>query len=268
MGFKILLILSVIFLSSCSTFLQRRSCNSTDWYSHGFGIGQRGAHLDRDSHLIKCRQVEAEVNEAEVLRGHQEGLAQYCSPERANNVGRRGLKLDISICSEETISDLIESHRKGLEFYCTTINAFRLGSEGKSYNRVCGEFDEEAFLAEYRRGRKIYLQNQISERERWILSIDRQLISLESDRAQLTNQLMSLSARPNYTVTTEREYDPRTKTYKEVVKAQESDQQRREREGLERRISDITSQMSRARQDQMSYREQIHRMNQELRSLD
>jgi len=112
--FMIYWIVLVHLLPGCSTLTQEE-CLKGDWNAIGFTDGAKGYSIERlGEHRKACADFGVSPHLATYQAGYQEGLKAYCVPE----------------------------------------TAFELGRQVKSYNGVCPEELETAFIAQYRLGLK------------------------------------------------------------------------------------------------------------------
>ncbi|MEM1299796.1 MAG: DUF2799 domain-containing protein [Pseudomonadota bacterium] len=101
--------------SNLSPEQRAATCAQTDWQRYGENDGRLGvATSDRAGDFRSCANVGQPVD----LTAYQTGRA------------------------------------RGLESYCTAENGYRVGYEGRSYDRVCPSATEPDFLQGYERGRQ------------------------------------------------------------------------------------------------------------------
>ena len=79
--FKILFLLSFLFLTSCANFFIRQECEKINWYQYGQDIAMRGDRVSNDDMVNKCRKAEAEMSESKLDQGFKAGMSRYCQPE-------------------------------------------------------------------------------------------------------------------------------------------------------------------------------------------
>ncbi|MBK25725.1 MAG: hypothetical protein CME70_17130 [Halobacteriovorax sp.] len=100
--------------------------------------------------------------------------------------GRNLLSAHTKACSEYGINPNIAEYTKGfgagIKSYCTPENGYRVGVEGKTYQKVCPIRMEKAFLAKYRLGKKIYDNIQT------LNTLNSELQNLESKLASTTGE--------------------------------------------------------------------------------
>ncbi len=88
-------------------------------------------------------------------------MERYCSPTAAYMTGKGGDLFSRDLSEGPQPNVLIAEHKKGVKDYCAKTNGYTAGSSGKKYLNICPKDLEPAFLPEYRRGRKKYVQAMI-----------------------------------------------------------------------------------------------------------
>ncbi|MCB0366226.1 MAG: DUF2799 domain-containing protein [Bdellovibrionaceae bacterium] len=184
----ILLALSLS-LSSCASYFLRKECNKTNWFSHGQKVAMSGKRLDADDYVKSCQKVEAEIHWGNLDRGFKSGMDDYCKPQSAYGVGKKGENFNYDMCSSSDVPKLKTAYNKGIVAYCKPDNGYRVGAQGQAYQNVCVEQDEEAFLKRYYEGRKVYLTTQIENKEAEIKALDAKIAEGERERNNLTFRL-------------------------------------------------------------------------------
>ena len=116
MFMKTLAVSSLAFLAACAS-LSEEACRTGDWESIGYNDGVRGR---AESYIVEHREACGEYgiapNTAVWLRGRIEGLKQYCTPDNAYTVGRRGSELN-NVCPTTQLSELRLANFFGLRYY-------------------------------------------------------------------------------------------------------------------------------------------------------
>ncbi len=182
----ILLLFLALITSSCASYFKRKACESTNWFEHGKNVALSGKWLNADSHLAECRQVEAQISESQVDQGFKNGLQIYCSPDEAYRVGKLGDIYSNDLCEGPQSSVLRQRYKKGIQDYCAKSNGYDAGSSGKKYQNVCPSELEPAFLGEYKKGRKKYLQSALEIKAQSLneLKMDLRTQKMRVDMAQ------------------------------------------------------------------------------------
>ena len=116
MFMKTLAVSSLVFLAACAS-LSEEACRTGDWESIGYNDGVRGRYESYiNEHREACSEYGIAPNTAVWLRGRIEGLKQYCTPDNAYTVGRRGNELN-NVCPTTQISELRLANFFGLRYY-------------------------------------------------------------------------------------------------------------------------------------------------------
>lgn len=157
------LIFSTLFLSSCASYFVRKDCEKKNWYQIGYDAALRGDRISNDETVNTCRKAEAEISESQLDVGFKAGMSRYCQPDGVFQTGKNGDLFNTDFCEPGQISMLRKKHEDGLKAYCT--DGMTAGLSGKKYKNVCQPQQEKAFLPEYRKGRKKYLQGMIQNVE-------------------------------------------------------------------------------------------------------
>ncbi len=116
MFMKTLAVSSLVFVAACAS-LNEEACRTGDWGTIGYNDGVRGrAESYINEHREACGEYGIAPNTAVWLRGRIEGLKQYCTPDNAYSVGRRGSELN-NVCSTAQLSELRLANFFGLRYY-------------------------------------------------------------------------------------------------------------------------------------------------------
>lgn len=187
---RILMAVVALNLVACASYFKRKECESTNWFEHGKSVALRGEWLASDKLVSECRKVEAEIKESQLDQGFKNGMQRYCTPENSYKTGKSGDSFSRDLCEGPEISVLLQNYRRGITDYCAKTNGQTAGASGKKYQNVCPKELEPAFLAEYRKGRKRYVQTMISNRQDDIRDLDGKL---NLKRSELNMSQMRLS---------------------------------------------------------------------------
>lgn len=252
---------------SCSSYFIRKGCEKVNWFQHAHDVAMRGQRLEEDARFKECEKAETEINSAEMDRGFKMGMQNYCKLETAFNKGLEGLTYyNYEFCDSNMVPRLKTQYTEGLKKFCTPDYGYTFASQGGVYKQQCAKDIEPSYLAQYNKGRQIFLRNKIASHEAEIKGIDSE-ISVEQNRAsQVTFRISSL---PHTRVTTKtKRYDAATKTYKEETSVSEDPSITRQRRSLEYELSQAHSNISNKQDQQRRLRSEIHTMKSELESLN
>jgi hypothetical protein len=154
----------------------------------------------------ECRKVEAEMSESQLDQGFKNGMQRYCTADNSYQTGKKGDVFSRDLCEGPEINMLLGQHRKGINDYCAKANGQNAGASGKKYLNVCPKELEPAFLVEYRKGRKRYVQSMIDTRQEDVRSLETKIYMKRSDLSatksrlsSLESQVQSLQAQKNFT---------------------------------------------------------------------
>jgi hypothetical protein len=191
-AFRLLLITSALSLVSCASYMKRKECEKVNWFEHGKQVAMRGSWLNADPLLNECRKVEAEISETQVDQGFKNGVSVYCTPTRAEMIGKSGDLYSRDLCEGPSITSLLAAFKKGQNDYCQKSNGYLAGISGKKYQNVCSADQEKGFLPEYRKGRKSYLTTRVNDISLEIDNLGPKISSAQSSNAYLDSRLTYL----------------------------------------------------------------------------
>jgi len=261
------LILPVLLAAlGCASYFKRKECEKTNWYQHGHDVAMAGKRLDADDHVKQCQKVEAKIGWTEMDTGFKAGMGKYCTGDNIFAVGKAGKPFAYEMCDGESEKKMRARYLEGNKIFCTPSNAYRFGSSGGVYLDVCPNDSEEAWLVEYRKGRKIWLKAVIEEKEREVTRLDGEVRRLELQRQALTFQQSTMAN--SMTTRRERVFDPITQTYKEVVTQGPDEQAKMRSQQLSSDISSVNYQIQRTREQQTTISAELSKMRTEMASLN
>lgn len=189
----LLLVFFSLNLVACSSWFKKRECNKTNWFTYGEQVAMSGRRLDADGFIGECRKVEADVSDAQLDRGFKKGMKMYCQPQTAYETGRRGKKLSKDLCDGPGWRKLAAKHMDGVKEYCNPNNGKGAGATGVKYNYICPKSMERAFLSEFNKGRKNFLEAEASILNDEIKALDLEITELKRDGRELRSQQANLS---------------------------------------------------------------------------
>ncbi|MEQ1877753.1 MAG: DUF2799 domain-containing protein [Bdellovibrionia bacterium] len=190
------LVLPVGFLLlSCASALKKQ-CEGTNWFQHGYNVAMSGKRLTGDQFSGQCEKEGVHPNANQLDVGFKAGMANYCKEEIVYATGKEGQFFSDDFCDPGMLRVLRAKHAQGVAEFCETDNGYAFGASGKTYNQICPKTQEKPFLVQYRKGRKVFLSNEISRREKQIVDLDGEIATLSSQRMRKNSELMFLEARP------------------------------------------------------------------------
>lgn len=185
----ILLFFAVSSLVACSSYFKRKTCEATNWFEYGQNVALEGRRLTGDQFVSECYNADAAVAESALDRGFKSGLEKYCQPETVFQTGKSGQFFSTEMCTGQGLNLLAVKHRAGVQEYCQKSNGYASGAKGKAYNKICPAEFEAAFLPEFNRGRKRFLESSISENEKQVNRLDHEIAGLQNELRFKTSEL-------------------------------------------------------------------------------
>lgn len=249
-------------LTGCANYFMRKSCESINWYQHGFDLAMKGQRISNDDKVLACRKAEADVKEGQLDQGFKAGMSQYCRPEIVHQTGKNGENFNLDLCDPGQGRILLAKHREGVKEFCAQDNGFQVGASGKVYNKICPPEMEKAFLKEYNRGRKKYLQAMVSESMAKSHDLDRQ--ASEKDQ-QVRNLQYQMSLIPSPSTIVHRNTSPSGYV---TQSSSTEDPHAEKRRNIEWELSRRNNEAQDLRNKQKEVREDLYKYQRELTTLE
>ena len=180
---KIILLAVSLVLSSCTNFWIRQECKDYNWYQLGYDAAMRGERASNDAKIMRCRSAEAEMSESQIDTGFKAGMARYCQPDTAYQIGKQGETLNYDFCDSNILGTMKRRFQEGNTAYCK--DGYTAGQTGIKYKNVCSAELEKIFMPEYKKGRKKFLLGKIEAAE-----IERREVNLELDRVSYEKRIV------------------------------------------------------------------------------
>ena len=173
----ILLTIIVAGMSGCAT-MSSDECMTSDWSAIGYEDGARGYTTDRlASHRKACAKHGVTPDFAAYQSGRDQGLVEYCQPNRGFNVGSNGGRYN-GVCSVNLEADFLDAYNAGYHLYSLRSQVNRANSSINSKEHELEEI-EDAVL---QNGLDI-IAKETTQEERILLLADMK------DMAERTGQL-------------------------------------------------------------------------------
>lgn len=262
---SIALVASALSLTSCASYFVRKECEKVNWFDHGKSVAMSGRRLTGDELVRKCEEAEANVDGVAIDRGFKTGMAEYCQPETVFQTGKKGEFFNVEMCDGEQPRLLQKRHADGVKAFCAKTNGFAAGATGKKYNNICPDELEAAFMPEFNRGRKSFLNASILANETRIDEIESASRRLESERMTLMGRLQMLG--DGKIITREVRHDAATGTLREETKVTEDANVQLQRQNLQSDFDRKTREIESKRREQDELRKANREMRTELSSL-
>lgn len=104
-------------LSGGCAVISEDECQAGLWYERGIEDGARGRSQATVYQIAqKCHEYGVRTDTEAWLRGHEEGVEQYCTPENGFVVGRRGSNYE-GVCTGPTADLFLANYQNGLAVY-------------------------------------------------------------------------------------------------------------------------------------------------------
>ncbi|MFN7904120.1 MAG: DUF2799 domain-containing protein [Pseudobdellovibrionaceae bacterium] len=189
----ILTLIGISFLVSSCASLIKKSCESKNWYQHGYDLAMTGKRPAGDVIVEQCKKVET-ISESDLDRGFKAGMWDYCKPEIVRTKGKEGEFFNFDFCDPGQLGMLKQTHSSGVKEYCAVDNGFTAGAKGKPYNNICPKNAEKAFVKEFNKGRKSFLSARVKENKSRIEDLDKRSSDLAQQKMQTQIQLSYIPA--------------------------------------------------------------------------
>ena len=252
-------------LPACTSYFIRKECEKTDWFEYGKGVAMSGNRMSGNTYVRKCEDASTDINYTALDQGFKKGMSDYCRPEIVFATGRKGEFFAPDMCDGDNLRFLKSQHQKGVSGYCQKENGEAAGATGKPYNQICPKDLETAFLPEFRKGRKKYLEGSVRESQAQISEIQNDMNRLESQKQMIMMEMMTLSYAPQ--IRYESRYDSATQSYHEVQTSGEDPDTVMRRNSLQMDSNQADSQLNVDREKIEKLRTSVHEMNTELSTL-
>ncbi|MBX3032335.1 MAG: DUF2799 domain-containing protein [Bdellovibrionaceae bacterium] len=246
-----MILLPLAFLqASCANWLIRQECKNINWYQHSYDVAMEGRRLSGDDKIERCRKAEYDLPETQMDLGFKAGMTNYCKPETVYVTGRKGEEFNTELCDPGQANYLKQRHKEGVYIYCAVDNGFSAGASGRKYQNLCPAGMEKAFLKEYNRGRKKWLNAMVEESQKEVRRIDREILDTQRESMTLEHRLNLLNLnRP-------------------VTAAPNEDPALAERDRLNTEIRRLSDEVKRKRSRQSQLRQKIKDYKVEMAGLD
>ncbi len=250
-----------MFTTSCTSLI-KKSCESKNWYQHGYDLAMQGKRPAGDMTVEQCKKVET-ISEGELDRGFKAGMWDYCKPEIVRSKGKEGEFFNFDFCDPGQLGMLKQTHASGVKEYCATTNGFAAGAKGKPYNNICPKNYEPTFLKEFNKGRKSYLSARVKENKSRIEDLDKNSADLSQQKTQTQIQLSYL---PPPQIIRERTLNPATNMWEERSRTEDPNASRRYE--LEGKIRTFDQQITQQKTESDKLKNETYQLEREVATLE
>lgn len=134
-------------LGGCAT-MSSDECLTGDWTAIGYEDGVRGYTADRiGNHRKACAKHGVTPDFAAYQSGRDQGLVEYCQPNRGFNIGSSGGRYN-GVCSVALEADFLDAYNTGYHLYTLRSNVNRANSAIHSKEHELEQIDEEILAKE------------------------------------------------------------------------------------------------------------------------
>ncbi|HEX5788919.1 MAG TPA: DUF2799 domain-containing protein [Woeseiaceae bacterium] len=110
-------------LSACSS-MGPEECAATDWAAVGYEDGSRGLPTDHFAgHRKACAKHGITADFTDYKAGRDEGLAEFCQPSRAYNLGVSGGRYH-GVCDVALEEEFLDAYQVGYQLYSLRANVY------------------------------------------------------------------------------------------------------------------------------------------------
>lgn len=182
-------LLLLLLLSNCAV-MNENECIAADWRMVGMEEGLQGkSSLTIGSYRKACAEYGITPDLHAYQAGHLQGLKQYCSPQKAHQMGIQGQALP-SVCPSNIHPNFLSQHSQGLKIYCTTDTAFKLGRNGSPYPHICPQHLNKKLQFSFNEGYK--LLQEVNSYQAEIDDINTHLEHINNDITNAENTMVTL----------------------------------------------------------------------------
>ncbi|NEX91621.1 DUF2799 domain-containing protein [Caulobacter sp. 17J65-9] len=128
---RLLIVPALLLLGSCAT-LDKNECLAGDWQGIGLRDGAAGAPMSRvDDHAKACAPHGVTPDVTAWKRGREQGLLDYCQPQRGFRVGAAGSSY-AGVCPADLEPDFLAGYSDGKLIYSAKQDVDRASSDASN----------------------------------------------------------------------------------------------------------------------------------------
>jgi len=186
-------LLMLLLLSNCAV-MNESECVAADWRTVGMEEGLKGkSALTIGGYRKACAEYGITPDLHAYQAGHLHGLKQYCSPQKAYQIGTQGQTLP-SVCPSNIHPNFLIQHHQGLKIYCTADTAYNLGRNDSAFPGICPQHLRSKLHFSFNEGYKLLqevngYQGEIDDISTHLEHINNDIIDAENSLATLEHDL-------------------------------------------------------------------------------
>ncbi len=148
--------LASLTLASCTPHLTQQQCHSMNWRQMGYADGSQGrVQRNLQSMVTDCAKFNITINSQGYRKGWRAGTREFCQPSVAFKMGTEG-KTYNDICPAHLAAAFNHAWHRGLRKYCIPSTGYNLGRSGHLFPNFCAPARAVAFRNAYDRGYRVY----------------------------------------------------------------------------------------------------------------
>lgn len=121
-------VVALILIAGCAVITEEE-CYTADWYQRGVADGNSGLTASQlDSYMDVCNKTGAPVSADAYLRGRNDGLRHYCTPDRGREEGLAGRRYR-RVCPAHLESAFLRTYTPAYRVYEAERDLDRINSE-------------------------------------------------------------------------------------------------------------------------------------------
>jgi hypothetical protein len=129
-------------LSGCAG-MSSEECVASDWSAIGYEDGARGYNTDRfGQHRKACAKHGVTADFPAYQHGRDQGLVEYCQPNRGFNVGVNGGRYN-GVCNVNVEADFLDAYNAGHRLYTLRSNVNRATSSIQSKENALDQIEKD-----------------------------------------------------------------------------------------------------------------------------
>lgn len=129
-------------LSGCAS-MSSDECMASDWSAVGYEDGARGYNTDHfGQHRKACAKHGVTADFSAYQNGRDQGLVEYCQPNRGFNVGANGGSYN-GVCNVNVEADFLDAYNAGHRLYTLRSNVNRATSSIQSKENQLDQIEKD-----------------------------------------------------------------------------------------------------------------------------